>query len=109
MSKKKLLNIGRKSGVALAAALSLWTLAWPGPCALTRTRATTAPSDMTTDDQSISTITLQPGKAKKMHFVQPGSSGPIFLPRRRGCHPPRSQRSAAHSQEVRLDATHCLG
>jgi pilus assembly protein CpaC len=80
MSKKKLLNIGRKSGVALAAALSMWTLAWPAATRTHADTATTAPSDLTTDDQSISTITLQPGKAKKMNFVQRIKRANILTP-----------------------------
>ncbi len=80
MSKKNLFKIGRRTGVVLGTTLSLWSLAWP---AATRTHAdtpTTAPSDLTADDQSISTIQLQPGKAKKLTFVQRIKRANILTP-----------------------------
>ena len=66
MSKNQLFKIGRKSGVVLGTALSLWALAWPGAGSV-RAQATTAPSDASvSDDQTNETIVLQPGKAKKL-------------------------------------------
>jgi pilus assembly protein CpaC len=81
MSQNKLFKIGRKSGVAIGTAMSLWALAWP---ATNSVRAddtpTTAPSDMTTDDPSITTVVLQPGKAKKMHFDTRVTKANILAP-----------------------------
>jgi len=66
MSKKHVLNVGRKAGVMLGTALSMWALAWPATHAA-RAQATTEPSDMaSTDDQTPDTIVLQPGQAKKL-------------------------------------------
>jgi pilus assembly protein CpaC len=67
MSQAKKSKIGRKSVLALGAGLAMWTLAWPAAVS-TRAQATTAPSDSVSEDQSITTIVLQPGKAKRMSF-----------------------------------------
>jgi pilus assembly protein CpaC len=81
MSKKKLFKFGRKSGLAIGTALSLWALAWPGTMGVRGdTTPTTAPSDVSTDDPSISTIVLQPGKAKKMHFDTRVTKANILAP-----------------------------
>ncbi len=81
MSQNRLFKIGRKSSVAIGTALSLWALAWP---ATSNVRAddtpTTAPSGMTTDDPSITTVVLQPGKAKKMHFDTRVTKANILAP-----------------------------
>jgi pilus assembly protein CpaC len=81
MSQNKLFKIGRRSGVAIGTALSLWALAWPATSSVRADDTpTTAPSDMTTDDPSISTIVLQPGKAKKMHFDTRVTKANILAP-----------------------------
>ncbi|MGD0770720.1 MAG: type II and III secretion system protein family protein [Tepidisphaeraceae bacterium] len=79
MLQTKTFKIGRKSVVALGAALAMWTLAWPATVS-TRADATTAPSDSVSDDPSISTIVLQPGKAKKMSFDQRVKRANILAP-----------------------------
>jgi len=72
-------KIGRKSVVALGAALAMWTLAWPATVS-TRADATTAPSDSVSDDASISTVVLQPGKAKRMPFDERVKRANILAP-----------------------------
>lgn len=79
MSKKQKFKFGRKTGMLLSAALALSTLAWPSSTAL-RAQATTAPSIDNSEDQAIQTITLQPGKAKKMSFDQRVKRANILAP-----------------------------
>jgi pilus assembly protein CpaC len=78
MSNKKLFQIGRKSALVLGAAAALWTLACP---ARAFSQATTAPSDMTTSDEKPGdSITIEPGKAKKLSFEQKIKKANILLP-----------------------------
>ena len=79
MSQTKMCKIGRKSVLALGSALAMWTLAWPATVS-TRADATTEPSMSTTEDQSITTVVLQPGKAKKMSFDQRIKRANILAP-----------------------------
>jgi pilus assembly protein CpaC len=79
MSHTKKSKIGRKSVAALATALALWTLAWPASVC-TRADATTEPSMSASDDQTITTVVLQPGKAKKMPFDERVKRANILAP-----------------------------
>jgi pilus assembly protein CpaC len=80
MSKTKLRKFGRKTGIVFGTALSLVALAWPAGIPA-HAQATTAPSDSSVgDDQSITTIEIQPGKAKKMTFDQRIKRANILAP-----------------------------
>jgi pilus assembly protein CpaC len=80
MSNKKLFQIGRKSALAIGAAVALWTLAWPAAMPAVA-QPTTAPSDMTTsDDKPSDVITIEPGKAKKLSFESKIKKANILLP-----------------------------
>jgi pilus assembly protein CpaC len=78
MSKTQLSKIGRKAGLLLSAALTMSALAWPG-LGSARADATTQPSS-DTEDASIQTITLQPGKALKKTFDQRIKRANILAP-----------------------------
>ncbi len=78
MSQTKKSKIGRKSVLALGAALAMWALAWPASVS-TRADATTPPNSVS-DDPSITTIILQPGKAKRMPFDERVKRANILAP-----------------------------
>ena len=78
MSKNQLLKFGRKTAMLLSTTLALSALGWHGASSA-RAQATTNPS-ADSDDQSISTITLQPGKAKKIAFDQRIKRANILAP-----------------------------
>jgi pilus assembly protein CpaC len=79
MSKKKLFKIGRKSALAISA-VALWTLAWPAALPAVA-QPTTAPSDMTAnDDKPSDVITIEPGKAKKLNFEMKIKKANMLLP-----------------------------
>jgi pilus assembly protein CpaC len=82
MSNSSMFKFGRKTVAALASALALWTVAWPAGAPTRADEPTTSPSDTTaaTDDQSIGSITLQPGKAMKKHFDQRIKRANILAP-----------------------------
>jgi len=70
MSNKHLFKIGRKSALAIGAALALWTVTWPAATPV-RSDPTTAPSDSMTvnSPKDGDTILLEPsGKGKEVNF-----------------------------------------
>ncbi|MGD0388191.1 MAG: pilus assembly protein N-terminal domain-containing protein [Tepidisphaeraceae bacterium] len=79
MSQTKKSKIGRKSVLALGAALAMWALAWPATVS-TRADATTEPSVSTSEDQSITTVVIQPGKAIRKTFDERVKRANILAP-----------------------------
>ena len=81
MSNKQPKRIGRKSALAIASTLALWTLAWPSARPAVA-QAKTSPSDDVTasEEKASQVITIEPGKAKKLTFDQKIKKANILLP-----------------------------